>query len=269
MKRFKDRCVVVTGGGSGIGRATVQRLVEEGAVLAIVDLTLEAAERVAAEIGGAGRASAHALDVTNGPACSRVLAAIAECFGGRIDALVNSAGIIARGTLEETSDEQWQHVVATDLSSMFYVTRAALPGLRRATGGAAIVNVASVAGSVGAVNAAYAAAKGGVIALTRQLANELAADGIRVNAVSPGFTATPLNQALRDAGSESAWARRIPTGRFGRADEIAAACAFLASDDSTYVNGIDLVVDGGLSAVARPDYIPAGAAMRGFEGYRS
>jgi NAD(P)-dependent dehydrogenase (short-subunit alcohol dehydrogenase family) len=269
VKRFEGRRVVVTGGASGIGRATAERLAEEGAILAIVDLTLEAAERAAAAIGGAGRVSAHALDVTDSPACARVLAAITERFEGRIDALVNSAGIIARGTLEETSDAQWQHVLATDLGSMFYVTRAALPGLRGAGGGAAVVNVASIAGSIGAVNAAYAAAKGGVIALTRQLANELAADGIRVNAVSPGFTATPLNQALRDAGSEGAWARRIPAGRFGRADEIAAACAFLASADASYVNGIDLVVDGGLSAVARPDYIPAGAAMRGFEGARS
>jgi NAD(P)-dependent dehydrogenase (short-subunit alcohol dehydrogenase family) len=265
MKRFEGKCVIVTGGASGIGRATVERLHAEGAVLALVDLRLDAAEHAAREVDPGGkRIAAFAADVTDSAAVDRALALIEQRFD-RIHVVVNSAGIIARGTIEETTDADWQRVIATDLSSMFYVTRAALPALRRA-GGGAIVNVASIAGSVGAVNAAYAAAKGGVVALTRQLANELAARSVRVNAVSPGFTSTPLNEELRAAGSEAAWAKRIPAGRFGRPEEIAAACAFLASDDASYVNGFDLVVDGGLSAVARPDFVPPGAAMNGFEG---
>jgi NAD(P)-dependent dehydrogenase (short-subunit alcohol dehydrogenase family) len=123
----------------------------------------------------------------------------------------------------------------------------------RKAGGGAIVNIASVAGSVGAINPAYCASKGGVIAVTRQLADELARDRIRVNSVSPGFTVTPLNQTLREAGAEKSWANQIPLGRYGLPPEIASACAFLASDDASYITGIDLLVDGGLASVTRPE----------------
>lgn len=267
MMRYANKRVVVTGGASGIGLATAQRLFAEGARLALVDLDRNAAERCADALDpGHARVAAVAANVADSDAVNTALRHAEEWLGG-IDVVVNSAGIIARGTIGETTDDAWRRVIDVDLSSMFYVARAVTPALRRA-GGGAIVNVASVAGSVGAVNAAYAAAKGGVIALTRQLANELAVNAIRVNSVSPGFTATPLNQELRAAGSEAAWAGRIPLGRFGRAEEIAAACAFLGSDDAAYVTGIDFIVDGGLSAVARPDYIPAGAAMGGYQGAR-
>jgi meso-butanediol dehydrogenase / (S,S)-butanediol dehydrogenase / diacetyl reductase len=267
MMRYAAKRVVVTGGASGIGLATARRLFAEGATLALVDLDLDGASHAASAMDATGaRAAGYAADVADSAAVSSVLRSAEEWMGG-IDVVINSAGIIARGAIGDTSDEAWRRVLDIDLSSMFYVARAVAPIMRRA-GGGAIVNVASVAGSVGAVNAAYAAAKGGVLALTRQLANELAADTIRVNSVSPGFTATPLNQELRAAGSEAAWASRIPLGRFGLPEEIAAVCAFLASDDASYITGIDLVADGGLSAVARPDYIPAGAAMGGYQGAR-
>jgi NAD(P)-dependent dehydrogenase (short-subunit alcohol dehydrogenase family) len=142
-------------------------------------------------------------------------------------------------------------VLQVDLTAIYYLTLAALPYLRRR--GGAVVNIASVAGSRGAVNVAYVAAKGGLVALTRQLANELAGDGIRVNSVSPGFTATRLNEDLRGSGAEARWASRIPLGRYASPHEIAAACAFLASDEASYITGTDLIVDGGLSAVLRPD----------------
>jgi meso-butanediol dehydrogenase / (S,S)-butanediol dehydrogenase / diacetyl reductase len=265
MKRYANKRVVVTGGASGIGLASARRLFSEGAALVLVDLDAEAARRCARELDASGtRVAGYGADVADSAAVAAVLRQAEEWMGG-LDVVVNSAGIIARGTVAETSDDAWRRVLEIDLSSMFYVARAVAPALRRA-GGGAIVNVASVAGSVGAVNAAYAAAKGGVIALTRQLANEFCKDAIRVNSVSPGFTSTPLNQELRAAGSEGAWANRIPLGRFGLPQEIAAACAFLGSDDASYITGIDLVADGGLSAVARPDYIPAGAAMGGFQG---
>lgn len=267
MMRYADKRVVVTGGASGIGLATARRLFAEGATLALVDLEVDGARRGASAIDATGvRVAGYGANVADSAAVTAVLRSAEEWMGG-IDVVVNSAGIIARGAIGETSDEAWRRVVDIDLSSMFYVARAVAPAMRRA-GRGAIVNVASVAGSVGAVNVAYAAAKGGVIALTRQLANELSTDSIRVNSVSPGFTATPLNQELRAAGSEAAWANRIPLGRFGLAEEIAAVCAFLGSDDASYITGIDLVADGGLSAVARPDFIPAGAAMGGYQGVR-
>ena len=250
--RFNGKVAVVTGGASGIGFATAQRLAAEGAAIAIVDTKLAKSAEATARIGESGfGVAAIEADMTVNLSVERAFARAADVLG-RIDVVINSAGIIARGSLEQTDADEWRRVLETDLGSMFYSARNALPYLRLA-GGGAIVNIASVAGSRGAVNVAYVAAKGGVISLTRQLANELAVDHIRVNSVSPGFTVTPLNHGLRASGAESGWSGRIPLGRYARPDEIAAACAYLASDDASYVTGIDLVVDGGLSAVLRPD----------------
>lgn len=256
MNRFQGKAAIVTGGGSGIGLAVACRLASEGAAVALIDRSEAALAAAVATVAQHGGIVVTAIaDVTDSAAVQRAFAESGDSLG-RVDAVINSAGVIARGTLGETSDEEWLRVIHTDLSSMFYAARAAVPFLR-ATGGGAIVNIASIAGSRGAVNVAYAAAKGGVASITRQLANELACDGIRVNAVSPGFTATPLNQTLRDAGAERGWSTRIPLGRYATPEEIAAACAYLASDDASYVTGVDLVVDGGLSAVLRPESAPA------------
>ena len=255
MTRFKGKVAIVTGGASGIGLATAERLASEGAAIAIVDCDFPATDAAAEKIReSGGRATGFAADVTNHDQLESVFVAASKMFG-RVDVVVNSAGVIARGNLEETSIEEWRRVLEIDLSSMFYSATVAVP-LLRAAGGGSIVNIASVAGLRAAVNVAYVAAKGGVISLTRQLANELAKNNIRVNSVSPGFTSTPLNQTLRDAGAERYWADRIPLGRYGAPEEIAAACAFLASDDASYVTGFDLVVDGGLSAVLRPGSVP-------------
>lgn len=252
MKRFEGKVAVVTGGASGIGLATASRLAAEGAALALVDRDGGAVRRAAQDLlGSSVRALALEADVSD----ARALAdAFDEAAGklGKLDVVINSAGIIARGNLAETSEDEWRRVLEIDLHSMFHSARAAVP-LLRAAGGGAIVNVASVAGSRGSVNVAYAAAKGGVISLTRQLAGELASDRIRVNSVSPGFTVTGLNRDLRGSSAESRWARRIPLARYADAQEIAAACAFLASVDASYITGTDLVVDGGLSAVVFPD----------------
>jgi NAD(P)-dependent dehydrogenase (short-subunit alcohol dehydrogenase family) len=254
-KRFENKVALITGGASGIGLAAAERLASEGALLAIVDRDGRHAREVAERIvASGGRAISLQADVRNQQLLETAFNAAAAEFG-RLDVVVNSAGVIARGRLETTTDEDWRNVLEINLFSMFYSARAALPLLRKG-GGGAIVNIASVVGSVGAINAAYSASKGGVVAITRQLADELAKDRIRVNSVSPGFTSTPLNKSLRDAGAESLWANQIPLGRYGLPAEIAAACAFLASDDATYITGIDLVVDGGLSAVARPELAP-------------
>lgn len=257
MNRYEGKAAAVTGGASGIGLATAHRLASEGAAVAVIDHDGDGAQAAAREIVAAGgRALPLAADVTRGSDLRRAFAAAAETFG-RMDIIVNSAGIIARGDLDQTTEEEWRRVIDVDLSSMFYSARAAAP-LLRAAGGGSIVNIASVAGSRGAVNVAYVAAKGGVISLTRQLAAELAEDRIRVNSVSPGFTATALNRDLREAGAERLWAGRIPLGRYAQPDEIAAACAFLGSSDAAYITGIDLVVDGGMSAILRPDTVAAG-----------
>lgn len=257
MNRFHGKAAIITGGASGIGLAVAMRLAAEGAAVALVDRSQQSLDKAASVVAGAGgRVFATVADVTDSAAVARAFSACADKLG-RVDAVINSAGIIARGTLEETSDEEWLRVIHTDLSSMFYAARAAVP-LLRAAGGGAVVNIASIAGTRGAVNVAYAAAKGGVVSITRQLANELAHKGIRVNSVSPGFTSTPLNQTLRSEGAESTWMQRIPLGRYATPEEIAAACAYLASSDASYVTGIDIVVDGGLSAVLRPD-TPCGA----------
>lgn len=251
MNDFEGRVALVTGAASGIGQATAEALARRGASVAVLDIAEDRARAVAEGIHKAGgRALAMQMDAAD-PAASASAVEQAASRLGRVDVLVNAAGIIARGNVDVTSWEEWQRVIQVDLNAMFYITRAALPHLRRQ--GGAVVNIASVAGSRGAVNVAYVAAKGGVVALTRQLANELADDGIRVNSISPGFTATRLNEDLRGSGAEAAWANRIPLKRYARADEIASACVFLASDAASYITGIDLVVDGGLSAVLRPD----------------
>lgn len=251
MRDFEGRVALVTGAGSGIGQATAEAFARRGATVVILDIAFERAMAVARgiEVHG-GAASVVAIDVAD-PEQSHAAITEAALQAGRVDVLVNAAGIIARGSVDETDWSEWQRVIQVDLNAMFYVTRAALPHLRRR--GGSIVNIASIAGSRGAVNVAYAAAKGGVVALTRQLANELAEDGIRVNSLSPGFTATRLNEDLRGSGAEARWASRIPLKRYAQASEIASACVFLASDEASYITGIDLVVDGGLSAVARPD----------------
>ncbi len=256
MNRFDARVAVVTGGASGIGLETAARLVAEGAAVALVDFDEANAERAAAQLGAqGGRVKAYAVDVTDEGSIRAAYAAVIAEFG-RLDVVVNSAGIAARGTLDETEFEEWRRVLDVDLSSIYLSARMSVPHFRR-NGGGAIVNIASIAGMFGVVNVAYVAAKGGVIALTRQLANELAADNIRVNAISPGFVVTALNMELRAQGAEERWAGRIPLGRYAKPREIAAACAFLASDDASYMTGENLVIDGGLSAVLRPDPVPA------------
>ena len=256
MNRFDGKVALVTGAASGIGFETALRLCAEGAAVAVVDLERGrvqlAAEKIAA---GGGRTKAYALDVANAAAVNATYAAVASDFG-RLDVVINCAGIAARGTLSETTLQEWQRVLEVDLTSMFLSANAAAPLMRR-SGGGAIVNIASVAGMRGVVNVAYVAAKGGAIALTRQLANELAVDKVRVNAISPGFVVTGLNEDLRAKGAESYWKRSIPLGRYAQAHEIAAACAFLASEDASYMTGENLVIDGGLSAVLRPDPVPA------------
>ena len=247
MTRFAGKTALVTGAASGIGRACAERLLQEGARVALVDVsyTGKSAKETPRSI------AIHA-DAGNE---ADVIAAVERAVDKfeHLDVVINSAGIAARGNIEDTSSAEWNKVIAVDLSSIFYATKAVVPHMRKP--GGAIVNIASVAGTRGAINVAYDAAKGGVVAITRRLAGELAPSRIRVNSVSPGFTATGLNVKQRELGWDRAWFARIPAGRFGEPHEIAAACLFLASDDASYITGHDLVVDGGLSTMLIPDQL--------------
>ena len=261
-EQLAGKVSIVTGGGSGIGRAIALRFAGEGSAVAIADLNLSAAEQVAAEIQAqGGKALAVRADVSSSADVNAMVAQVAGHFDV-LSVLVNCAGIVVRSSLDKTTDEEWMRELAVDLTSVFLCTRAAAPRMR-GTGGA-IINIASVAGVVGSVSPAYTAAKGGVIALGRQLAGELAPDRIRVNTVSPGFTATPLNATVRSAGLEQVLAQQIPLARWGTPDDVASACLFLASDEASYITAVNLIVDGGLSG-----FRDLGADYRAFDSNRA
>lgn len=246
MERFVDKVVLVTGGASGIGAATARRLVSEGAKVMIADINGEGAELLATELGS--MTDAAQIDVTDSAAVDALVTATAEKFGS-LDVLFNNAGISSIGTVDKLTNEEWDRVMAVDVSSVFYGCRAAVP-IMRAQGGGSIVNTASISGLFGDWGLpAYNAAKGAVMNLTRAMAADHARDNIRVNAVCPGGIETGMTAPI--VGSKRAqieYQRLVPQSRMGLPEEIAAAVAFLASDDASYVNGHGLVVDGGVTA---------------------
>jgi NAD(P)-dependent dehydrogenase (short-subunit alcohol dehydrogenase family) len=250
--RLKEKVCIITGAGSGIGRATALTFAGEGARLVIADKRQPAAEAVAAECTAKGaQAIAVAVDVARAADVQRMVAETEQAFG-RLDVLVNNAGYGIAGSVVETDVEAWDDLMAVNVRGVFLCSKYAIPLMRR--NGGAIVNTASVVAAVGIRDrAAYCASKGAVAALTRAIAIDHVGDGIRCNAVAPGTIDTPyFNDILAKSADPEAvrkgLAARQLLGRLGTPEEIAAAILFLASDESRFATGTILTIDGGMTA---------------------
>jgi meso-butanediol dehydrogenase / (S,S)-butanediol dehydrogenase / diacetyl reductase len=255
MLRMKGKVALVTGGTSGIGEATARLFAREGARVAITGRRAELGETVVAQIKQAGgEAIFIAADVTRMEDCRRSIDETIAAFG-RIDILFNNAGVVTQGTLEETSEEEWTRTFAVNVKGTYLMTKLILP-IMRGQGGGVIVNNGSDWGIVGGPHyAAYSASKGAVVLLTKSVALEVARDHIRVNAVCPGDTVVErwrIDERRNPSGDfeeeVKAMGAALPIGRVGTVDEIASAVLFLASDESSFMTGATLIVDGGNTA---------------------
>ena len=244
---FKGKVAVVTGGASGIGRATVELLVAKGCQVMVGDLH-EASGQALAESLGPDHVAFQRCDVANFEDVKALIQAAVSKFGG-LDILVNNAGMGSDiCTSVDLSPETWHRVIAVDLDSVFYGCKAAIP-MMRLRGGGAVVNIASISGLGGDYGFnAYNAAKGAVVNYTRSLAMDHAADHIRVNVVCPGLVATRLTAFMDKKGILPELTKTIPMKRIGRAEEIARVVVFLASEDASYMTGSVVVADGGQTA---------------------
>jgi NAD(P)-dependent dehydrogenase (short-subunit alcohol dehydrogenase family) len=245
---FEDKVAMVTGAGSGIGAAMARRFAEEGAKVLVGDIDEDAARKIADEIEKAGGTAAAVRQDVADPASVQKSVDFALDRFDRLDVAVNKAGIT--GDLAPTADyslDGWDKVIAVNLSSVFYGMKYQIPAMR-GSGGGSIVNIASILGSVAARDSAgYNAAKHGVVGLTKTAALEYAADGIRVNAIGPGYIDTPLLKAL-DKEVYDGLVDLHPMGRLGKAEEVAELALFLASDKASFVTGSYHLVDGGYTA---------------------
>ena len=242
---LKDKVAIVTGAARGIGLATAERLAREGAAVVLADYDAEEVERAAASLSGKElRVAAQRCDVSRREDVREMVRA-AESGFGKVDILVNNAGIAGRAApLEEITDEDWNVMMDVDLKSVFLCCQAVMPGMKR-RGYGRIINVASIAGKEGNPNMIpYSTAKAGVIGLTKALAKEVASLGIYVNAIAPAVIETPILQQLTPAQVDY-MVQRIPLGRTGKPEEVAALICWLASDEASFTTGQCLDISGG------------------------
>jgi 3-oxoacyl-[acyl-carrier protein] reductase len=245
MGVFEGKVAVVTGAARGIGQAIARKLAQEGADVVICDLQAEWLAETAGIVEGLGRkALPLAVDVGDGDAVNACIAEVVKVFG-KVDIMVNNAGITKDTLLVRMSDEDWDAVLRVNLKGTFLFSRAVAKHMMKQRSGA-IVNIASISGIIGTAGQAnYAASKAGVIALTKSTANELAARGVRANAIAPGFISSKMTDALSE-DVRNQYLSRIPLGRFGTVEDIANAVVFLASEQSSYLTGQTLNVNGGM-----------------------
>ena len=254
MRGLPGKRVLISGGSSGIGLATAQRFLEEGARVFLCGLDADEVGAAVAGLAEFGTAAGIPADVSREDEVARLVDSACEALGG-IDVLINNAGIAWREPFLRITPAHWDAVIAVNLRGMFLVAQAAARVLVDQGGGGVIVNMSSTNGLGGEADYAhYNASKGGVLLLTKTMAVELGPHGIRVNAVCPGYIQTPLNAAISaDLGGKEfadAYASSsIPLGRPGRSSEVAAVYAFLASDDASFITGAEIVIDGGQLAV--------------------
>ncbi|MDC7341208.1 SDR family NAD(P)-dependent oxidoreductase [Streptomyces lydicus] len=247
--RLDGKVALITGATGGIGAATAQLFAREGARLVVADIRRERLTALTREIAETGAEVVSAcLDVSSAQQWDEVITIVRERFG-RLDVLVNVAGVLDWPGIEDTEEEAWNRVIDVNQKGTWLGMKAAMP-LLRATGNASVINTSSVLGLVGSgAAAAYQASKGAVRLLSKTAAVEYARQGVRVNSLHPGVIATPMIQDLLDEqGDQQPDIVRTPMRRAGRADEVASAMLFLAGDESSFVTGTELVVDGGLTA---------------------
>lgn len=249
--RFESKSVVVTGAGSGLGRAAALAFAHEGARLTLLDVSADAARKTAEQIGSPAETLSIEADVADSAAVQAAVDQSVSAFGP-VDVLFNNAGIAVRNPVAEQDEAGWDEVLRVNLRGVFVCSKYFLPHLRRP--GGAIVNTSSIVGLVGVRNrAAYATSKGAVVTLTKNMALDYAPDGIRVNAVCPGFAHTGMTEKLfADAERERRIQAMHPLGRLATPDDIARAVLFLASDEAAFITGQALAVDGGFT-VGRPE----------------
>ena len=243
--RLEGKVALVSGGARGLGAAAVRLFASEGAKVGIGDIREEQARALESELRELGSDVMYVgLDVTDEGQWADAVDAVMSAYG-RLDILVNNAGILEHGLVEDTTAESWDRTMDVNSRGVFLGTRAAIPAMRE-SGGGSIVNISSVAGLIGGFMTAYNASKGAVRLLTKSTAVQYAAENIRVNSVHPGPTETDmLNVFFREEGAREARAADTPIPRLGKPEDIAYGVLFLASDESSYMTGAELVIDGG------------------------
>ena len=244
--KLVNKVAFVTGAGQGMGRAMVRRFAEEGAVVVAADINLDAARETIEGLAG-GSALAVACNVADSASVAEAMAAVVERFG-RLDVLVNNAGVGSVDAFLDTPDEHWQRVIGVNLTGTFLCSREAARLMHQSGQGGVIVNLSSTAAVSGEGPSHYCASKAGVMGLTRSLARELAPSQIRVNTIVPGPTNTPMMAGIPDDWMQS-MVKAIPLGRMCEPAEIAAVAAFLASDDASFITGQNIAVNGGMAFI--------------------
>lgn len=246
--RVRGKTTVVTGGGAGIGRAIAILFAREGAKVAVADIDATAAQVTVDMIDkNGGSAVAIEADVTKSPSVEHMVQKASTTFGG-LDILINNAGVGTDGDAVALSEKEWQRILDVNLTGVFLCCKQAIP-LMKECGGGSIVNIASIAARVGgSVSCVYPASKAGVVAFSKNTALRFAKDNIRVNCVCPGHVDTALTYTLKDPEVKAALIEKYPLGRLATAEEIARAVLFLASEEASFITGIELIVDGGYTA---------------------